>query len=57
MTVLVLKDMKRHTVAELVMYYCRLQRNAGVFEKFCVVTEKQEKVVISSEELCVVTRK
>lgn len=57
MTVLVLKDMKQHTVAEHVMYYFSLQRNAGVFEKFCVVTGKQEKAVISPEELCVVTCK
>lgn len=48
MTVLVMKDMKQHTVAEHVMYYFSLQRN-GVFEKFCVVTGKQEKVVISPE--------
>lgn len=37
------------------MRYFSLQKNAGVLEKFCVVAEKQEKVVISPEELCVVT--
>lgn len=56
-SVLVLKGMKRHAVAEHVMYDYRLQRNGSVFEKLCVVTEKQEKVVISSEKLCVVTCK
>lgn len=39
------------------IYHCRLQRSADVFDKLCVVTAKQEKVVISSEKLWVVTRK
>lgn len=57
MTVLVLKGMKRHAVAEHAMCDYRLQRNGSAFEQLCVVAGKQEKVVISSEKLHVVTCK
>lgn len=50
MTVRVLKGMKHHAAAEHVVYDYRLQRNGSVFEKLCVVTENQEKVLISSEK-------
>jgi len=49
--------MKHHAVAEQVIYGYRLQRSASVCEEQCVVTLKEEKVVISSEKLCAVTCK